>query len=78
MVAKDYGAGKREGGAATKGPREGSWGDGDALYLQRLHPGSDTVGVLQDRTSGKTGDVYVGSLYDFLQLLCVIIWKSKV
>lgn len=56
----------------------GPAGDGDALYLQRLHPGSDTVGVLQDRTSGKTGDVYVGSLYDFLQLLCVIIWKSKV
>ena len=26
VVARDYGAGTREGGAATKGPREGCWG----------------------------------------------------
>lgn len=72
------GQGNGRGVRQQKDHGRGPAGDGDALYLQRLHPGSDTVGVLQDRTSGKTGDVYVGSLYDFLQLLCVIIWKSKV
>lgn len=71
------GQGNGRGVQQQKDPGRGA-GGGDALYLQHLHPGSDTVGVLQDRISGETGDVYVGSLYDFLQLLCVIIWKSKV
>lgn len=77
MVARDYGAGKREGWGGNK--RRGPGGDGDALYLQCLHPGSDTVlEFYKIEPWGKPAMCTWESLYYFLQLLCVIIRKSKV
>lgn len=75
MVARDYGAGSGRVGWQQK---EGSWGDGIALYLQCLHPGSDTVlEFYKIEPWGKSAMYTWESLYYFLQLLCVIIRKSK-
>lgn len=44
MVARDYGGGKWEWVWQQKYHRRGPGGrDGDALYLQRQYPGSDSV-----------------------------------
>lgn len=63
----------RETGGVGWQQKEGSWGDGDALYLQCLHPGSDTVlEFYKIEPWGKPAMCMWGSLYYFLQLLCVI------